>query len=115
MIVGGAGSLYVNKEHNLCVDEDPNFPEEFKPVSNAHKEALKYLKTRNDVNWTYLSPAADFVAEGEKTGEYIIGNDELILNSKGKSKISYKDYAIAMIDEIENENFIQKRFTVVEK
>lgn len=60
LVVGGAGSLYVNPEHTLCVADGPDFPDAFKPLAAAHDEALKLLRTRSDVRWTYLSPAADF-------------------------------------------------------
>lgn len=113
LIVGGAGSLYVNPEHTLCVSDGPDFPNIFKPLAVAMAKALGELRQRNDVKWTYLSPAGDFQADGVRTGKYILGGEELTLNSKGESVISYADYAIAMIDEAENGNHIQQRFSVV--
>lgn len=77
--------------------------------------ALKNLRERNDVKWTYISPAADFQAEGERTEKYILAGDELTLNDKGESIISYADYAIAMVDEITNGNYIQERISAVRK
>lgn len=65
------------------------------------------------MNWTYLSPAADFQADGARTGKYTVAGEELTLNAKGQSVISYADYAIAMVDEAENGKHIQKRFSVV--
>ena len=65
------------------------------------------------MRWTYISPAGDFQAEGERTGKYILGGEELTLNSRGESIISYADYAIAMVDEAVNGNNIQKRISVV--
>ncbi len=115
LVVGGAGSLYVNAEHTLCVEDGPDFPDAFKPLSAAHGEALKLLRPRNDVKWTYLCPAGDFQAEGERTGEYILGGEELTLNSKGESVISYADYAIAMVDEITSGSHIRERISVVRK
>lgn len=114
-IVGGAGSLYVNKEHTLCVSDGADFPEMFKPLAAAMAKALGELRQRNDVTWTYISPAGDFQAEGERTGQYILGGEELILNEKGESIISYADYAIAMVDEITKGNHIQQRISVVRK
>lgn len=113
LIVGGAGSLYVNQEHTLCVADGPDFPDAFKPLAAAHDKALRQLRTRNDVKWTYISPAGDFQADGARTGKYILGGEELVLNSKGESVISYADYAIALIDEAINGNHIQKRISVV--
>lgn len=115
LVVGGAGSLYTNKEHTLCLEDGASFPDAYKPVSAAHGKALALLRKRGDVNWTYLSPAADFRADGARTGEYLSGGEELIVNDKGESQISYADYAIAMIDEIENAQNIKKRFSVCGK
>lgn len=114
-IVGGAGSLYVNKEHTLCVADGADFPEIFKPLASAQGKALDELRERYDVKWTFISPAGDFQAEGERTGQYILGGEELTLNEKGESIISYADYAIAMVDEITKGNHIQQRISVVRK
>ena len=113
LVVGGAGSLYVNPEHTMCVADGPDFPDIFKPLAAAMAKALDELRQRTDVKWTYISPAGDFQAEGERTGKYILGGEELTLNSKGESIISYADYAIAMIDEAVKGNNMQKRISVV--
>ncbi len=113
LIVGGAGSLYVNPEHTQTVVDVTPFPEEAMPVVNAHGKALEELRKVDDVNWTYVSPAGDFQADGERTGKYILGGEELVLNSKRQSVISYADYAIAMVDEIESGKHIKKRISVV--
>lgn len=113
LVVGGAGSLYVNPEHTMCVADGPDFPAIFKPLAAAMAKALDELRQRTDVKWTYISPAGDFQAEGERTGKYILGGEELTLNSKGESIISYADYAIAMVDEAIKGNNIQKRISVV--
>lgn len=113
IVVGGAGSLYVNKKHTACVADGADFPDPFKPLAAAHDEALTFLRQANDVKWTYISPAADFRADGERTGKYILGGEELTLNSKGESVISYADYAIAVADEIESGKHIQSRISVV--
>ncbi len=113
LIVGGAGSLYVNPEHTAVVADGPDFPEEFKPLASAQAQELAELRKRNDVKWTFISPAGDFQAEGERTGKYIQAGEELTLNSRGESIISYADYAIAMVDEIEKGSHIQQRISVV--
>lgn len=115
VVVGGAGSLYVNPEHTVQVCDGPDFPAEFLPLAQAQGQALAELRKRNDVQWTFISPACDFQAEGERTGEYILAGEELTLNSRGESIISYADYAIAMVDEITNGNHIQERISVVRK
>ena len=115
LVVGGAGSLYVNPEHTVQVKDLESFPAMFKPLADMQGAALDDLRKRNDVQWTYLSPAGDFVADGERTGEYLLGGEEYFVNDRGESRISYADYAIAMIDEIENANNIQKRFSVIGK
>lgn len=115
LVVGGAGSLYVNPEHTACVADGPDFPDMFKPLAAAMAKALSELRQRNDVKWTYISPAGDFQVEGEQSGEYILGGEELTLNEKGESVISYADYAVAMVDEIVKGSHIQERISVVRK
>lgn len=113
LVVGGAGSLYLNPEHTAQVMDGPDFPDAFKPLAANMGKALAELRERKDVRWTYLSPAGDFQAEGERTGKYILGGEELTLNDRGESVISYADYAIAMVDEAEHGDHIQQRISVV--
>ncbi|WP_440339373.1 NAD(P)-dependent oxidoreductase [Megasphaera elsdenii] len=113
LIVGGAGSLFINKEHTAVLAEAPDFPDAFKPLASAMAQALLKLRQHDDVKWTYISPAADFQADGERTGKYILGGEELTLNSRNESIISYVDYAIAMVDEIEKGHHINQRISVV--
>ena len=113
--VGGAGSLYVNPEHTLQVYQTPDFPAEFVPLATAQVGTLAQIRPVKDVKWTYISPAGDFQADGERTGEYILAGEELVLNDRGVSIISYADYAIALVDEIESGNHIQERISVVRK
>ena len=113
LVVGGAGSLYVNAEHTLQVMDGADFPEMFKPLAAAQGKALDELRERSDVKWTFISPAGDFQADGERSGKYILAGEELTLNSKGESIISYADYAIAMVDEIEKGDHIGQRISVV--
>ena len=115
LVVGGAGSLYLNPEHSLTVAQSPDFPEAFKPLALAMGAALTELRKRDDVRWTYISPACDFQAEGERTGEYILGGEELTVNERGESIISYADFAVAMLDEIESGNHVGQRISVVRK
>ena len=114
LVVGGAGSLYVNPEHTMTVMDTPDFPDIFKPLAGNMGKALNELRQRNDVKWTYISPAADFRADGIKTGKYILNGEELKPNSKGESVISYADYAVAMIDEATRGNHIGQRISVVQ-
>lgn len=113
LVVGGAGSLYVDAAHTTQVMDGADFPEIFKPLASHMGKALDELRTRTDVKWTYISPAGDFQADGAKTGRYILGGEELTLNSKGESVISYADYAVAMVDEAFNGKHIQQRISVV--
>lgn len=113
LIVGGAGSLYVNPEHTAQVMDGADFPEIFKPLACHMGKALEELRSRNDVKWTYISPAGDFQADGTKIGKYILGGEELTLNSKGESIISYADFAVAMVDEAVKGNHIHQRISVV--
>ena len=83
------------------------------PTATAQSNELDELRKRNDVKWTFVSPAADFQADGERTGKYILAGEEFTLNDKGESIISYADYAVAMVDEATKGNHIQQRISVV--
>lgn len=113
LVVGGAGSLYVNPEHTRRLMDGADFPDAFMPLATNMGVALDALRLRDDVRWTYLSPAADFRADGARTGRYKTGGEELTSNSRGESVISYADYAIAMVDEAEKAGHIRERFSVV--
>ncbi len=113
LVVGGAGSLYINPEHSLCLLDSPDFPEEYKPLAKAMAKALGELRDRKDVKWTYISPAADFQEHGERSGKYLLGGEELMVSSRNESIISYADYALAMVDEIEKGAHIGQRIGVV--
>ena len=113
LVVGGAGSLYVNPEHTAQVMDGPDFPDAFKPLASNMGAALSELRRRDDVKWTYLSPAADFQADGKRTSKYLLGGEELTLNERGESVISYADYAIAMVDEAVSGNHIRQRISTV--
>ncbi|WP_378956867.1 NAD(P)-dependent oxidoreductase [Pelosinus sp. sgz500959] len=108
LIVGGAGSLEVAP--GLKLVNAPNFPEAWKPIALAAAETLEIYR-KADLDWTYFSPAAMF-QPGERTGVFRIGTDQLVVDEKGESHISTEDYAIAMLDEVENPHFIRKRFTI---
>ncbi len=112
LVVGGAGTLLVDDKGTMAMDT-PGFPPEYMGVARAAAESFFELKTKSDVLWTYVSPAGDYDADGARTGKYVLGNDHVILNSQNESYISYADLAIAIIDELKNRNFVQKRFTAV--
>lgn len=115
LVVGGAGSLYVNQEHTAVLSDSPDFPAEFLPVARAQGEELAKLRERNDVKWTFISPAADFQADGERVGSYETAGEELTVNAAGESYISYADYAIAVVNEAEQAAHVGERFSVYAK
>jgi len=115
LVVGGAGSLFMNKEHSLQLLDTPEFPKEYYPSAKAQTDELVERRKRNDVKWTFVSPAADFQADGARTGEYILAGEEFTVNNRGESVVSYADYALAMVDEIEKGNHIRQRISVVGK
>ena len=112
LVIGGAGTLYVDDKQTMVMDT-PSFPAGYMGVAKATAESFFELKGRTDVLWTYVSPAGDYDANGARTGKYVLGGDNLILNSKNESYISYADLALAVIDELKNGAFVQKRFTAV--
>lgn len=113
IIVGGAGSLYVDEAQTTKLIDTPEFPEIFVPTAKGQGRNLQDLEATQGITWTFLSPSADFNAEGVRTGSYQSGKDNLLVNSNGNSYISYADFAIAILDEIENPQHINERFTVV--
>lgn len=113
IIVGGAGSLYVDENKTVTVMETPDFPDIFIPTAKGQGRNLQELQKTSNIAWTFISPSAMFDADGKRTGSYKAGKDHLLVNSKGESYISYADYAVAVLDEIENPQHINQRFTVV--
>jgi putative NADH-flavin reductase len=108
-VVGGAGSLEVAPGVRLI--DTPEFPAIYKAEASKGAEFLELLRnTASDLDWTFLSPAAMFVA-GERTGKFRLGKDRLLTHDQGSS-ISFEDYAIATVDELEKPAHIRERFTV---
>ncbi|AWB46024.1 hypothetical protein DCC85_18840 [Paenibacillus sp. CAA11] len=112
IVVGGAGSLYVDEAKTTRVIDTPDFPDMFKPTASNQAKNLEILQGTTGLKWTFLSPSAEF-ALGRRTGKYQSGKDQLLVNSQGQSYVSYEDYAVAVVDEIENPQHIGERFTVV--
>lgn len=109
----GAGTLFVDSKGTMLMDT-PDFPAAYMGVVKATAEFFE-LKGSTNVLWMYVSPAGDYDVNGARTGKYVLGGDDLILNSKNESYISYADLALAIIDELKNKKFIQKRFTAVDE
>jgi putative NADH-flavin reductase len=108
LVVGGAGLLEVAPGVTLI--KSGHLPAEYLPIATSHEKALGVLRA-SDINWTYLSPAAYFVP-GERTGKFRLGTKELIANAKGESRISFADYAIALVNEIEKPAHERASFSV---
>lgn len=115
LVVGGAGSLFVDEAKTITVDMGKDFPESWKPLSNAHGAGLKVLREAKNLNWTYISPACNFVADGKKTNAYKLGGENLILSDSMKSEISYADYALALVEELIANKHNKERIGVVSK
>lgn len=113
LIVGGAGSLYLDESLTTRVMDTPDFPAAYMPTANNMAKALDKLRSVTDVNWTYLSPAAFYNPDGARTGQYQAAGEVFTLNAAGKSEISYADYAIALVDEMAQAQHIKHRFSVV--
>ncbi|VVM90521.1 MULTISPECIES: NAD(P)-dependent oxidoreductase [Pseudomonas] len=109
LVVGGAGSLLL--PDGVRVIDSEGFPEAYKAEASAGAEFLANLREERDLDWTFLSPSAEFV-EGERTGKFRIGKDDLLVSSEGRSWITFADYAIAMLDEVEAPKHSRQRFTV---
>lgn len=110
-VIGGAGSLFVDPEKTVTVMSTPDFPAIYLPTAKNQGKNLEDLKA-SSITWTFLSPSAFFDPEGPRTGQYIAGIDHLLVNTKGESYVSYADYAIAVLDELEDPKHVNERFTV---
>ncbi|TNJ62634.1 NAD(P)-dependent oxidoreductase [Paenibacillus hemerocallicola] len=113
IVVGGAGSLYVDEAKTVRLVDTPEFPKEYYATASNQGQNLADLQQSSGIRWTFVSPAAFFNPEGKRTGTYRKGKDNLLLNDKGNSYVSYADYAIAIVDEIERPEHVNERFTVV--
>lgn len=109
VVVGGAGSLEVASGQRLV--DQPDFPAEWKDGSLKTAAFLEELRGATELNWTFLCPAA-MIAPGERTGTYRVGGDHLLTDDGGQSRISIADYAVAMLDEVENPQHPRQRFSV---
>jgi uncharacterized protein len=109
LVVGGAGSLEVSPGHALV--DSPDFPALYREEALAGKVLLEALRKVNDLDWTMLSPSALFTA-GKRTGAYRLGQSSLLTAADGKSWISFEDFAIAMLNEVEHPKHVRQRFTV---
>ncbi len=109
LVVGGAGSLEVAPGVQLM--DTPGFPEAWKPVAQAGRDALAVYRQNTDLDWTYVSPA-NMIGPGERTGHFRTGGDQLVQDAQGNSFISIPDFAVALLDELEHPQHIRQRFTM---
>lgn len=108
--VGGAGTLEVAP--GVRVIDDPNFPAAWKPEAQAQGDALAVFRaSKADIDWVYISPAA-MIEDGERSGQYRVGGEQLLLDANGKSRITIPDYAAALLDRIEKNDKPRQRITV---
>lgn len=109
LVVGGAGSLEIAP--GLQMVDSPGFPAEYKAGATAARDYLNTLKKETELEWTFLSPAIDLYP-GKRTAKFRLGTDQPVFDQDGKASISVEDLAVAIIDELEHNRFIRKRFTV---
>ncbi|MDB5980557.1 MAG: hypothetical protein JWQ69_1572 [Pseudomonas sp.] len=109
LVVGGAGSLLVAPGVRLI--DTPEFPDLYKTEATAGAAFLEVLRQEKTLDWTFVSPSALFF-EGERTGVFRLGKEDLLIADDGNSSISFADYAIAMLDEMEKPAHSRQRFTV---
>lgn len=107
IVVGGAGSLEI-VPGKLLMDSD-EFPQAHRSVALSLRDALEIYRTA-DIDWSFFSPAP-LIAPGERTGRYRTGTDRIVEDKNGESRISAEDYAVALVDELEDPRFLRQRFT----
>jgi uncharacterized protein len=109
LVVGGAGSL--ETAPGLKLVDAPGFPAAYRTEALGGAAFLDTLRAETGLDWTFISPSALFVP-GERTGEFRLGGDQLLKNAEGDSRISFEDFAVALVDELENPAHPRRRFTV---
>lgn len=111
IVVGGAGSLYVDQDTQLI--DTPHFPAEYKTGASAARDYLNILKQEQELDWTFFSPAIEMHpgTSGTRTGTYRTNLENPVFDAKGRSICSVEDTAIALVDELENSQHIRRRFT----
>ena len=109
LFVGGAGSLLLPDGSKVI--DSPDFPEMYKAEASAGGVYLETLRKETELDWTFLSPSAEFVP-GERTGKFRLGQDHLLVSAEGRSWITFADFAIAMLDEVQDPKHSRQRFTV---
>ena len=112
--IGGAGSLYVDEDHTVQLNDTPEFPKEFLARSKTHDKSDDILRKFSNVDWTMFTPPPILDAEGPESNDYVLGNENVILNKEGKPYISYATFAQILVDEINNHKFGRQRFTAVQ-
>ena len=112
--IGGAGSLYVDEDHTVQLNDTPEFPSEFLVRSKTHGKSDDILRKFSNVDWTMFTPPPILDAEGPESNDYVLGNENVILNKEGKPYISYATFAQILVDEINNHKFSRQRFTAVQ-
>lgn len=108
LVVGGAGSLEVAP--GVALVTTPDFPEAYKAEALAGSRFLDLLRSEKELDWTFLSPSA-VLEPGRRSGQFRLGGDQLLIGEQG-SRISFEDYAVALVDEIEKPAHSRRRFTV---
>ena len=108
LTIGGAGSLYIG-EHQLV--DSPQFPKEYYPGASAARDYLTALRNEEELDWTFLSPAIN-LHPGGRTGTFRLGTESPVFDEHGKNDISVADLAVAIFNELENNQFVKSRFTL---
>lgn len=112
LVVGGAGSLYLDPAHTQQLVDQSFFPAEYRPLAGAQRDQLAALRARTDVLWTYVSPAAEFEPDAPKKGRYVLAGEEYSTDAEGRSAVSYADYAAAVADLIAEGSHVGERVSV---
>lgn len=108
LVVGGAGSLWFSP--GVTVLDSGYWPEPYVAIAKSHVKAFAALRA-SGINWSYFSPPM-MIGPGERTGKFRLGGDDVIFDSNNKNSISFEDYAIALVDELEKPEHERQRFTI---
>ncbi|WP_143463557.1 NAD(P)-dependent oxidoreductase [Levilactobacillus enshiensis] len=111
--VGGAGTLYINADHTRMLKDREDYPQDWLPLADVLVASLARLRSYSNLAWTYVTPAFNYDAEGSATGNYHIDGEDYLAKNDADSYISYADFAMGILDVLEQQTYIRQRITLV--
>lgn len=109
LFVGGASSLE-SADGRMLIDV-LEMPEDWMPTIREGVRLLEVLRGTGDLDWTFISPPLE-IGTGPRRGTYRTDANHLVSDANGQSVISFDDFALAVVDALENGSCLRGRFAV---